>query len=184
MMLLRSIFIIVHNSWTLTSGPFSAVFLFVVSHLIFIYSVRLPLLPSLSTLLATYICFICFILCYFWLHWSSLLHAGFSSCREQRLLFAAVHGLLIVVVTSLLRSMGSGARVSTGAGNRLSCCMACGILLDQEIKPVSLALAGGFQPLDHQGTPHLFYSCWLLIYYYSGSFPLLTDFLLVLIICF
>ena len=76
MRLLRSIFIIVHNSRTLTSGPFSAVFL-VVSYLIFIYSVRPPLLPSLSTLLATYICFICFILCNFWLHWSSLLHTGF-----------------------------------------------------------------------------------------------------------
>ena len=49
--------------------------------------------------------FICFI--YFWLHWVFLAMCGlFSSCREQGLLFVAVHRLLIVVAWAL------GARAS------------------------------------------------------------------------
>ena len=39
---------------------------------------------------------------------SSLLHGLFFSCGDWELLFIAVHGLLIVVA-SLLQSMGSGA---------------------------------------------------------------------------
>lgn len=51
-MLLTSIFVIVHNSWTLTSGPFSAI-LQVIPHLI-CFS-HPPFLPSLNILLAKYI---------------------------------------------------------------------------------------------------------------------------------
>ena len=159
-MLLRSVFIIVHNSWTLTSGPFSAVFL-VISHLIFIYFVRPPLLPSQSTLLATYICFICFIL---YLLFSAALGLrccmrAFSSCREQGPLFVAVHGLLIVVASLWgARALGHVGLYSCGSQAQLLHGMQDPS--GPEIKPVSLALAGGFPTTGPPGNSLI---CFILV---------------------
>ena len=47
-----------------------------------------------------FICFVFIILfIYFWLCWIFTAVRAFSSCGEQRLLFIAVHGLLIVVAS-------------------------------------------------------------------------------------
>ena len=97
---------------------------------------------------------------------------AFSSCGERGLLFVAVHGLLIAVV-SLVTEHGLQARrlqqlwhvgsvvVARGlqsAGSvvvthGLSCSAACGNLPRPGIKPVSPALAGGFLTTAPPGKP-------------------------------
>ena len=78
----------------------------------------------------------------------------FSSCREQGLLFIAVHGLLIVVASLVAEHECQGAQVqqlgpvgsiiavpslysidSIVTAQRLSCFEACGIFLDQGLHP-------------------------------------------------
>ena len=55
---------------------------------------------------------------------------AFSSCGEQGLLFAAVHGLLIAVA-SLVAEHGLQARRSVVVAHGFSCSATCGILPDQ-----------------------------------------------------
>ena len=77
-----------------------------------------------------------------------------------------------------------GTWVSTGAGNRLSCCMACGILLDKRSNPCPLHWQEDSQPLDHQGTPSfvLFLLTSDLLLFWASSpyrFPACFDYLLL-----
>ena len=79
---------------------------------------------------------------------------AFSSCSERGLLFVAVHVLLIAVdslIFSCCRAWALGARASVVVAHGLSSCGAWAQLLHDMwdlprpgLKPVSLALAGGF----------------------------------------
>ena len=66
---------------------------------------------------------------------SSLLHAGFLELQGAGLLFLAAWGLL-VAAASLVADRGLwGAQASVVVTRWLSCPVACGIFLDQGLKP-------------------------------------------------
>ena len=74
----------------------------------------------------------------------------FSSCGEQGLFFIVVHRLLIVVAY-LAQALGTEASVVLVHG--LSCSVACGIFLDQELNPRPLVYwQADSYPLYHQGS--------------------------------
>ena len=79
-----------------------------------------------------------FNLFYFWLHWVFVAACRlFSGCCEQGLLFVVVHRLLIVMA-SLVGSMGSRCTGSVVVAHRLSCSAACGIVPNQGWNPCLL----------------------------------------------
>ena len=113
----------------------------------------------------------------FWLRWVFLAVRGPSlSCREQGLLFIAVHGLFIAVA-SLVAEYGLQARglqqlwhvgsvvvarglQSTGTVvvvHGLSCSVACGIFPEPGLEPMSPALAGRFLTTAPPGKSPAFY---------------------------
>ena len=96
---------------------------------------------------------------------------AFSSCGERGLLFVVVRGLLIAVA-SRCRARALGVRASVVVAHRLSSCgsralerrlsscgawasLLCGMwdLPVPGLEPASPALAGGAEPLCHQGSP-------------------------------
>ena len=86
----------------------------------------------------------------------------FSSCGEWGLLFVSVHRLLIAVALLVVEHGLWGTQASVAAARGLSSCGTQAQLLrgmwnlpGTGIKPMSPALAGKFQPPDHQGSPDL-----------------------------
>ena len=87
-----------------------------------------------------------------------------STCSEQRLLFIAVHGLLIAVAALVAEYGLQGSRASVvgvqGLSvdsvvvvHRLNCSTACGIFLVQGSNLCPLHWQVDSQPLGHQGSP-------------------------------
>ena len=77
---------------------------------------------------------------------------AFSSGGEQRLLFPAVCGLLIVVAF-LVAEHGLQRTGSVAMMHGFSCPMACGIFLDQESNLCLLHWQANSLPRGHQGSP-------------------------------
>ena len=74
----------------------------------------------------------------------------FSSCSKWGLLFVTVYGLL-AVVGSLVAEHGLYYTGSIVVEPGLNCSKTCGISPDQEIEPVSPALAGRFFTTEPSG---------------------------------
>ena len=95
---------------------------------------------------------------YFWLHWSSLLRAGFLQLWRAG---ATLH--CVVVACCGARALGAWASVvvarrlqsagSVVVAHRLSCSAACGIFPGPGLEPMSPALAGGFLTTAPPGKP-------------------------------
>ena len=83
---------------------------------------------------------------------------AFSSCGEWGLLFVAVRGLLIAVVSLCCGARALGATASVVVAHGVSCSVACGMwdLPGPGLKPVSPALAGGFLTTVPPGKSFLF----------------------------
>ena len=161
MMLLRSIFISVHNSWTLTSHPFSAEFL-VISH--FIYFVPHPCHPWVHYLLLISASFVLFFIFYLWLHWVFIAACGFSLVAESSGYSSLQCTGFSLWWLLLLRSVGSracGHLYLWVTGSVAARHVGSSWTRDQTHVPCI-----GRWILNHWITrelPHLFYSCWLLI---------------------
>ena len=70
---------------------------------------------------------------------------AFSGCGEQGLLFVVGRGLLIAMAFPVAQHRPWGTQASVVVAHRLSCAVACGILVPiPGIELVSPALAGGF----------------------------------------
>ena len=74
------------------------------------------------------------------------------SCSKLRLLFVAVLGLLMAVV-SLVEECGL-LEHRVGSWGTFSCYKGCGISPDQESNLCPLRWQADFYPLYHQGSPH------------------------------
>ena len=98
---------------------------------------------------------------YFWLCWVFIAVQAFSSCSEQRLLFTAVHRLLVVVASfiSKHRLQGTWASITVAPGlqntgsivvvHRLRWSMACGLFPDRRSNLCLLHWQADSLPLSH-----------------------------------
>ena len=95
---------------------------------------------------------------YFWLHWVSLLHPGFSNCSAPA---SACGGFLLRSVGSWVHWLSSWCSWAlehrfSNCGKLVSLPMACGIFPDQGSNPCPLHWQADSSPLDHQGSPMFF----------------------------
>ena len=92
----------------------------------------------------------------------------------------------------LLQSTGSRAQIWQVVAHRLSCSVACGILLDQGLNPCPQDWQADSQPLDHQPSPVHFlifryftlFLPWANTHYLCSSYFFLVGFNLSSLILF
>ena len=116
---------------------------------------------------ATY-CFVCLFVCLF------LIYLLFIICFWLCWVFVSVRGLSLVAASGghsssrcaglslsrplLLQSTGSRRAGSVVVAHGPSCSVACGIFPDQGSNPCPRHWQADFQPLRHQGSPHVLFN--------------------------
>ena len=107
---------------------------------------------------------------------------AFSSCSEQEPLFVAVRGPLTAVASPAVEHgprrpcvSSCGSWASAAVAHRLSCCAACGILLDQDLNLCPLHWQADSQPLRHQGIPQFSFLKAVLVLLKKYEFEILEN---------
>ena len=115
---------------------------------------------------------------FIYLGWAgSLLPHKPSLVSSEGYSLVAVHRLLFAV-SSLVAEHGLGSTGSVVVVPGLCCSMACGNFLDQGSNPSPLNCQADSYPLDHQGSPFLFYFFYFLFlffYYFTFLFLILVS---------